>query len=156
MTKARIALAAMICAIGPAAALGRTEAATAQHVAHHASKSVHPVASATAGPGAGGWSPGNCGREPAAPVVDTSTIDRYNASVDQVTSYEKAARSYNACVSKEATAEQTAISNAARSRIDSIQAVSAGVQRRIAANFTSLTAALRDASPKLQGKSGKK
>ncbi|MGI4748775.1 MAG: hypothetical protein ACRYGI_17820 [Janthinobacterium lividum] len=155
MTKARIALAAMICAVGPAAALGRTEAATSQHVVHHVPKSVHTVGSATAGPATGGWSPGNCGREPPAPVVDTSTIDRYNASVDQVTTYEKTARSYNACVSREATAEQTAISNTARSRIDSIQAVSAGVQKRIAANFTSLTSALRDASPKLQGKSGR-
>jgi hypothetical protein len=156
MTKARIALVVVICGVGPAAALGRPEAATSQRVVRHASKAVRPVASTTAGAAAGSWSPGNCGREPAAPVVDTSTIERYNASVDQVTAYEKAARSYNACVSKEATAEQTSISNNARSRIDSIQSVSAGVQKRIAANFTSLTGALRDAGAKLQGKPGKK
>lgn len=155
MTKARIALAVMICAIGPAAALEHTEAATSQHIGHHAQASVHRVASAAAAPSAGNWSPGNCGREPAAPVVDASTVDRYNSSVDQVTAYEKAARSYNACVSKEATAEQTAISNTARSRIDQVQAISSGVQKRIAANFTSLTTALRNASPKLQSKSGK-
>ena len=102
---------------------------------------------AAAAPGAG-WSAAQCGREPAAPAVDTTTIDRYNASIDRVAAYERAARSYNACVARTATAEQTAISNEARARIDAIQAVSAGVQKRIAANFGALTAALRAGVPK--------
>ncbi len=106
-------------------------------------------AMAAVAPG-GGWSAAQCGREPAAPAVDTTTIDRYNASVDRVTAYERAARSYNACVSKAATTEQTAISNEARTRIDAIQAVSSGVQKRIAANFGALTEALRAGTPKLQ------
>ena len=98
---------------------------------------------------AGGWA-APCGREPAAPTVDTTTVDRYNASVDRVTAYEHAARSYNGCVSRSATTEQTAISNDARARIDAIQSVSGGVQKRIAANFASLTASLRAGVPKLQ------
>ena len=106
-------------------------------------------ARAASGPGAG-WSAAQCGREPAAPTVDTTTIDRYNASVDRVTAYERAARSYNGCVSKAATAEQTAISNDARVRIDAVQGVSSGVQKRIAANFSALTGALRAGAPKLQ------
>ncbi len=104
---------------------------------------------AAPGPGAG-WSATQCGREPAAPSVDTTTVDRYNASVDRVTAYERAARSYNGCVSKAATTEQTAISNDARVRIDAIQGVSGGVQKRIAANFSALTGALRAGAPKLQ------
>ncbi len=105
--------------------------------------------SATAASGAG-WSAAQCGREPAAPAVDTTTIDRYNASIDRVAAYERAARGYNACVARAATTEQTAISNEARTRIDAIQAVSAGLQKRIAANFGALTAALRAGAPRLQ------
>ncbi len=99
---------------------------------------------------AAAWSAPQCGREPAAPAVDTSTVDRYNASVDRVTIYERQARAYNACVSKTASAQQTAISNDARARIDAIQAVRGDVQKRIATNFTSLTAALRAGAPRLQ------
>ncbi len=106
-------------------------------------------ARAAAGPGAG-WNAAQCGREPAAPMVDTTTVDRYNASVDRVAAYERAARSYDACVSKAATAEQAAISNDARLRIDAIQAVSGGVQKRIAANFSALTGALRAGTARLQ------
>ena len=103
-------------------------------------------AMAAAGSGTG-WSAAQCGREPAAPAIDTATVDRYNASVDRVAAYEPAARSYDACVSK---AAHTAISNDARARIDATQAVSAGVRQRLAANFAALTGALRAGTPKPQ------
>lgn len=99
-------------------------------------------------PPQGGWSPASCGREPQAPVVETATIARYNASIDAVTAYDQAARTYNACVSRAATEEQTAISNQAKLRIDSIQQVSTAVQRRIAANFAALSAALKKGPPR--------
>ncbi len=129
MGKVRIVLPAMMCGL---AVCGATV-----------------PAAAASGPGAG-WNAPQCGREPAAPTIDTSTVDRYNASVDRVAAYEHAARSFNACVSKAATTEQTAISNDARLRIDAIQSVSGGVQKRIAANFAALTGALRAGAPKLQ------
>lgn len=129
MGRIRLVLPAMMCGL---AACGATVPAIA-----------------AGGPGTG-WSAAQCGREPAAPVVDTTTVDRYNSSVDRVTAYERAARSYNACVSRAATTEQTAISNDARLRIDAIQAVSGGVQKRIAANFAALTGAFRAGTPKLQ------
>ncbi len=109
-----------------------------------------PVPESAAAAVGAGWGAAQCGREPAAPAVDTTTIDRYNASIDRVAAYERAARSYNACVARTATTEQTAISNEARTRIDAIQAVSAGVQKRIAANFGALTAALRAGASRLQ------
>ncbi len=110
-----------------------------------------PGATARAASSSGAaWSAPQCGREPAAPGVDTSTVDRYNASVDRVTIYERQARAFNACVSKSASAQQTAISNDARARIDAIQAVRGDVQKRIATNFTSLTTALRAGAPRLQ------
>lgn len=113
---------------------------------HH--NAARPVAAPShAAAPAAGWNAAGCGREPVAPVVETSTIARYNASIDAVTAYDQAARSYNACVSRTATAEQTAISAQAKQRIDSIQAVSEAVQRRIAANFQLLGAALKKGPP---------
>lgn len=101
-------------------------------------------------PAATGWTTSACGREPIAPTVDTATVQRYNASIDQVTAYDRSARIYNDCVSRAAVAEQTEISNQAKVRIDAIQQVSAGVQRRIAANFEALGGALKKGVPKLQ------
>ena len=138
MDKVWIVLPALLCGLASTSA-GAQRATVAPH--------REPRATA---PAATAWSPSQCGREPAAPAVDTSTVDRYNASVDRVTIYEKLARSYNACVSKSASAQQTAISNDARTRIDAIQAVSGGVQKRIATNFTALTTALRAGAPRLQ------
>jgi len=114
------------------------------------------MAGSLAGPAsaarAAGWSAASCGREPAAPDVDTTSVERYNASVDRVTAYEKDARSYNACVSREAVAQQTAISREAKERIDTVQAGASAVQKHIANNFESLTAALRAGSAKLKGR----
>lgn len=114
---------------------------------HPAIHEARPAKAARPAPD-GGWSPASCGREPQAPAVETATIARYNASIDAVTAYDQSARTYNACVSRAATEEQTAISNQAKLRIDSIQQVSTGVQRRIAANFAALSAALKKGPPR--------
>ena len=98
---------------------------------------------ASAAPNVATWPPTQCGREPVAPQVDDTTVERYNSSVDRVTLYERQARAFNTCVAKAANVEQTAISDDARNRIDAIQSVSIGLQRRIAANFNALSAALR-------------
>jgi hypothetical protein len=151
MNKAWIVLPAIVCGLVASGATAPRAGAAPHHDAHAAAHAARPAAS-PAIPAAEGaaWNPSQCGREPVAPGVDTSTVDRYNASVDRVTLYEKAARTFNACVSKAATIQQTAISNEARTRIDAIQTVSGGVQKRIAGNFASLTTALRAGAPKLQ------
>lgn len=101
---------------------------------------------------AGAWAaPAACGAEPAAPSVDVSSVEHYNASVDKVTAYEKAARAYNTCVARSANKEETAISNEAREKIAHIHEGSATVQKRIAANFVHLTASLKAASAKFGG-----
>lgn len=97
-----------------------------------------------------GWVPSTCGAEPDAPAVDASSVEKYNASVDKVSAYEKAARTYNACVSKTAVKEETAISNEARDKIAHIHEGSSAVQQRISANFTQLTSALKAGGAKLQ------
>ncbi|NHN89331.1 hypothetical protein [Acetobacter conturbans] len=95
------------------------------------------------------WAASGCGAEPSAPSLDVSTVDHYNASVDKVASYEKAARAYNGCVSKEATHQQTAISTEAKAKMDHIQEGSSTVQKRIAGNFTKFNTQLKAAGAKL-------
>ena len=96
------------------------------------------------------WTASACGAEPVAPSVEVSSVDKYNASVDKVSAYEKAARTYNSCVAKAAVKEETAISNEAREKIAHIHEGSSTVQKRIAGNFTKLTTALKAGGAKLQ------
>jgi|GEM_PF-3045404 len=104
------------------------------------------------GASAAGWSAARCGREPQAPSVDGSSVAHYNASIDRVAAYEKAARAYSACVNQQASADQTAISNDARARMSAINAAASTVQRRIAGNFNALSAELHSAGQKLGAK----
>ncbi|MBB2167521.1 hypothetical protein HLH36_03980 [Gluconacetobacter aggeris] len=89
------------------------------------------------------WSAPACGKEPAAPTVDSSSVARYNASVDAATAYEKAARAYNACVAGAAARDENTISAQAKARIDQVHQASVAVQQRIAGHFTRLTADLK-------------
>jgi hypothetical protein len=117
-----------------------------------AATAATPRAPRTAPAAAGaGWAAQGCGREPAVPAVEGGSVERYNASVDRVTEYDKAARAYNACVAKEATAEETAASEEARRRIAVVHAGSSAVRERIAANFTALSVQLKQAGSKLPG-----
>ncbi|MBV1836480.1 hypothetical protein [Acetobacter estunensis] len=96
----------------------------------------------------GVWSAQGCGSEPSMPSLDVSSVERYNASIDKATTYEKAARTYNACVSREATKQQTAISNEAKVKMGHIQEGSSAVQKRIGANFTKIASQLKAADAK--------
>lgn len=98
------------------------------------------------------WSASGCGAEPAPPAVQGGSVERFNASIDRVGAYDNAARAYSACVGKAALAEQTAISNDARLRMNAVNGVALGVQRRIASNFTALSAQLKSAGQKLAGR----
>lgn len=90
-----------------------------------------------------------CGQEPSAPSVTANDTAHYNASVDKFQAYEKEARAYNSCVATQAQKEEQAISEDARDRIAKIHAVSTGVQQRIAANFSHISAELTTAGKKL-------
>ena len=98
---------------------------------------------------AAGWRACSSGREPAPPAVTGGSIDRYNASIDRVAAYDKAARSYSDCVSQQSVAEQSAISNDARARMAAINQAAVSVQKRIGGNFAALSAQLRAAGQKL-------
>lgn len=97
---------------------------------------------------AGTWSASDCGKEPTPPTVDISSVEHYNTSVDKVMAYEKAARTYNACVASEATKAETAVSNDAKQQIDHIHAASVAVQKKLAANFVDLSGKLKAGSKK--------
>ncbi|OAJ68551.1 hypothetical protein [Gluconobacter cerinus] len=103
----------------------------------------------TASAAESGWSAPKCGAEPDAPAVKAGTVAQYNESVDRVTAYEKEARAYNACVSGQATREETAISQEASAKISRIHSASAAVQTHIAGSFQKLSSELTAAGRKL-------
>lgn len=107
------------------------------------------VSIGTAGAAETAWTASKCGAEPQAPAVKAGTVAQYNESVDRVTAYEKAARTYNACVAAQANREETAISQDATARISHVHAGSAAVQSHIAASFQALSASLAAAGRKL-------
>lgn len=98
----------------------------------------------------------SCGNEPKAPMVNVSNVTKYNASVEQFNNYNKAARVYYACIAKQAHAKQLAISQKAKSEMESIQKVSADTNARIVANLTKMRAAIVEGGKKLNGASGTK
>ncbi len=101
---------------------------------------------------ASAWSPSGCGHEPFPPAIEGGTVQRYNSSIDRAGAYEKAARAYSSCVTREALAQQNAISSAARARMDAINAVAVSVQKRISGNFGALSAQLKSAGRTLAAK----
>ena len=88
------------------------------------------VVSGTAGTIANGvWSPTGCGAEPTVPVIDQGSVDTFNQSVKAINDWQQKGNVYNACLIKEANADNTLIANAAndkqagfRSAIERIQA----------------------------------
>lgn len=99
----------------------------------------------------GVWTAAQCGAEPKVPTVSSTNVTQYNASVDAVQAYDRAARTYNACVNQHAQQDETAISDDARAKISKIQAASAVVQKRIGANFSALAQQLSAGAHKLGG-----
>jgi len=72
------------------------------------------AASAQAGViAAGQWTPNGCGPKPVAPVLDLSSPDAYNKSVDGVNGYRQAIRPYLDCLLKEANADIAAVTKSA-------------------------------------------
>lgn len=62
---------------------------------------------------AGQWVPSACGPKPVAPVLDLSSPDAYNKSVDGVNGYRQAIRPYIDCLLKEANADIAAVTKSA-------------------------------------------
>ncbi|MCT6880715.1 MAG: hypothetical protein M3Z67_09595 [Commensalibacter sp.] len=107
---------------------------------------------AATGVQAQGWEP-NCGGEPKAPAINVSSVENYNASVDRFKAYEKAARTYYACVVKQSNQKQAVISQKAKSEMEVYQKVSVEVHNRISGNFNKIDTELKTAAKKLKAAS---
>ncbi|MCE2577390.1 hypothetical protein [Gluconacetobacter entanii] len=103
---------------------------------------MSPVA-VWAQPAAGGWTPKGCGAAPVAPKVDSADVSRFNASVDRVNAYEKAARTYATCVAAASTKEQAAISADASARMHRVHESAAQVQKQVSDQFARLSAEMK-------------
>ena len=107
-----------------------------------------PLAAAWAQP-AGGWTPRACGAAPVAPKVDSGDVARFNASVDRVNAYEKAARTYATCVAGASGREQAAISADASARMRRVHDSAALVQKQVSEQFARLSAEMKKGHDRL-------
>lgn len=61
----------------------------------------------------GNWTPSNCGEIPEPPVVDTSSVENFNRSVDAINEWQDRALEYHSCMVDEANADNDLIANTA-------------------------------------------
>jgi hypothetical protein len=61
----------------------------------------------------GGWSPSGCGTRPEAPVIDSTSADAFNRSINLINPWQKQIQAYHDCMIKEANADASAINQAA-------------------------------------------
>ena len=61
----------------------------------------------------GEWQPGNCGKVPEAPAIESGSVETLNKSIVAFNEWQKQAHAYNECLVKEANADITAINKAA-------------------------------------------
>lgn len=61
----------------------------------------------------GSWVPTNCGEKPEPPVIDTSSSENFNRSVDAINEWQDRAVEYHACMVDEANADNDLIANTA-------------------------------------------
>ncbi len=107
-----------------------------------------PAPTATGGDAAAGgpaWSPQACGAEPVRPVLDLSDRAKYNHSADVVNEYEAKAKTWDACVMKQANSDMEAISAAAKSRMAGISHEATQIQARVYSGFGDYTAEFKTA-----------
>lgn len=61
----------------------------------------------------GKWSPASCGTRPAAPEIDSRSVDAYNRSLKAARDWQQKAQAYNDCIVKEANADNSVIAETA-------------------------------------------
>ena len=112
-----------------------------------------PAPGGTAGEAAAGqsaWSPQACGAEPTPPVLDLSDRAKYNHSADVVNDYEAKAKTWDACVMKQANSDMEAISAAAKSRMAVISHEATQIQARLYAGFGDYTTQFKAAQERFE------
>ena len=104
---------------------------------------------ASSGP-AGAWSPQECGAEPARPVLDLGDRAKYNHSADVVNEYEGKAKTWDACVMKQANSDMEAISAAAKARMAAISHDATQIQAQVYAGFSEYTTQFKTAQERFE------
>lgn len=61
----------------------------------------------------GAWSPADCGKKPESPIIDSTSAEKFNRSVDAINKWQDRALEYNSCLVKEANADSELIVNTA-------------------------------------------
>ena len=61
----------------------------------------------------GAWSPSGCGEKPEAPIVDSTSADTFNRSVDAINDWQDRAVKYLSCLVNEANADSKLITDTA-------------------------------------------
>ena len=140
--------------------IGCRPAAAQSDPAQSAAQPAAPPAVPTAGGGAtggvagngtaGAWSPQGCGAEPVRPVLDLGDRTKYNHSADVVNEYEGKAKTWDACVMKQASADMEAISTAAKARMAGINHEATQIQARVYAGFGEYTTQFKAAQERFE------
>ena len=86
----------------------------------------------------GNWSPATCGEKPEPPVIDATSPESFNRSVDAINEWQDRALTYNSCLIEEANADNDLIAETAnraqdefRNMIDRINAEAEVVRDKI-------------------------
>lgn len=95
------------------------------------------------------WSPTGCGNEPEKPAVDLSDRTSYNKSVEAVKEYQEQAKTWDACVMKEANAAMASVNSEARARMTAISESANRIQSRVWAGFQDYSEQFKAAQEKL-------
>lgn len=61
----------------------------------------------------GSWSPSGCGEYPEPPIVDSTSADKFNRSVDAINDWQDRALKYHSCLVNEANADSKLITDTA-------------------------------------------
>ena len=61
----------------------------------------------------GAWFPSGCGEKPEPPIIDSTSTDNFNRSVDAINEWQDRALEYNSCLIKEANADSELITKTA-------------------------------------------
>jgi hypothetical protein len=61
----------------------------------------------------GAWSPSGCGEKPEPPIVDSSSAEEFNRSIDAINEWQDRSLEYNSCLINEANADSALIVNTA-------------------------------------------
>ncbi len=61
----------------------------------------------------GVWSPSGCGEKPESPIIDSTSTENFNRSVDAINDWQDRALEYDSCLIKEANADSELITKTA-------------------------------------------